>query len=212
MEYAERGGTAVASDSAKERRDAFADEVAAFLGRNGYSVERNVGCSGYRIDIGVRGQGKGDGYLAAIECDGDSYASALTTRDRDELRASVLRSLGWNVIHAWSADWALDRKRGEDRLLKELDEIRRAPDGMLPVPKFTPEVTFPRRRAASTAETPRVQLESVPNDQIRKVMAEVENDLGACEPDTLYRETARRFGYKTLSPKARARLEGVRRR
>ena len=97
------------------------------------------------------------------------------------------------------------------RLLKELDEIRRAPDGMLPVPKFTPEVTFPRRRAASTAETPRVQLESVPNDQIRKVMAEVENDLGACEPDTLYRETARRFGYKTLSPKARQRLEGVRR-
>ena len=211
LEYAERGGTAVASDAAKDRRDAFADEVAAFLGRNGYSVERNVGCSGYRIDIGVRGQGKGDGYLAAIECDGDSYASALTTRDRDELRASVLRSLGWNVIHAWSADWALDRKRGEDRLLKELDEIRRAPDGMLPVPKFTPEVTFPRRRAASTAETPRVQLESVPNDQIRKVMAEVENDLGACEPDTLYRETARRFGYKTLSPKARQRLEGVRR-
>ena len=115
------------------------------------------------------------------------------------------------MVHVWAADWALDRKRGEERLLKELDEIRRAPDGMLPAPKFTPEVTFPRRRPASTAETPRVQLDTVPNDQLRKVMAEVENDLGACEPDTLYRETARRFGYKTLSPKARARLEGVRR-
>ena len=43
------------------------------------------------------------------------------------------------------------------------------------------------------------------------MMDEVERDLGACEPDTLYRETARRFGYKTLSPKARQRLEGVRR-
>ena len=43
-------------------------------------------------------------------------------------------------------------------------------------------------------------------------MAAVEKDLGSCEPDTLYRETAKRFGYKTLSPKARARLEGVRRR
>ena len=211
LEYAERGGVAVASDAAKSRRDACADEVAAFLSQHGYAVERNVGCSGYRIDVGVRCSDKGDGYLAAIECDGDSYASALTTRDRDELRASVLRSLGWNVVHVWAADWALDRKRGEERLLKELDEIRRAPDGMLPAPKFTPEVTFPRRRPASTAETPRVQLDTVPNDQLRKVMAEVENDLGACEPDTLYRETARRFGYKTLSPKARQRLEGVRR-
>ena len=39
----------------------------------------------------------------------------------------------------------------------------------------------------------------------------VERDLGLCEPDTLYRETAKRFGYKSLSPKARARLESVRR-
>ena len=211
LEYAERGGGEAVAGAAETRRDAFADEVAAFLGHNGYSVERGVGCSGHRIDVGVRNPDRGGGYIAAVECDGDSYASALTARDRDELRASVLRSLGWNVIRVWSADWALDRRRGEERLLKELDEIRRAPDGMLPEPKFATEVTFPRRRHASATDAPRVQLDSVPGDQLRKVMAEVENDLGACEPDTLYRETARRFGYKTLSPKARARLEGVRR-
>ena len=140
--------------------------------------------------------------------DGFDYTSARWRR----LRASVLRSLGWNTVRAWSADWALDRARGEERLLKELDDIRRAPDGLLPAPKFTPEVTFPRRRPASTAEKPRVPLDTVPNDQLRAAMAAVEEDLGACEPETLYRETARRFGYKTLSPKARTRLEGVRRR
>jgi len=42
-------------------------------------------------------------------------------------------------------------------------------------------------------------------------MDEVERDFGRCDKDTLYRETVKRFGYKTLSPKARARLEGVRR-
>ena len=61
------------------------------------------------------------------------------------------------------------------------------------------------------AEVPRTDLDKVSNDELRAKMAEVEKDLGACEPDTLYRETARRFGYKTLSPKARQRLEGVRR-
>jgi len=130
-------------------------------------------------------------------------------RDRDELRTSVLRSLGWNTVRVWAADWAFDRARGEERLLKELESIARAPDGMLPAPKFTPEVTFPRRRAASAAEAPRQQLETIPSDRIRAVMNEVERDLGVCEPDTLYRETARRFGYKTLSPKARQRLASI---
>ena len=127
------------------------------------------------------------------------------------MRASVLRSLGWNTVRVWAADWAFDRARGEERLLKELEAAARAPDGMLPAPKFTPEVTFPRRRAASSAEVPRMQLDTLSNDQLRAKMAEVERDLGVCEPDTLYRETAKRFGYKTLSPKARQRLESVRR-
>ena len=211
LEYAERGGVAAAADAAERRRDMFADEVASFLSAHGYAVERDVGCSLFRVDVGVKDPARRDGYLAAIECDGDTYASALTARDRDELRSSVLRSLGWNTVHVWSADWAFDRARGEERLLKELDEIKRAPDGMLPTPKFTPEVTFPRRRSASAAEVPRTDLDKVSNEDLRKKMSEVERDLGACEPDTLYRETARRFGYKTLSPKARQRLESVRR-
>ena len=211
LEYAERGGVAAAADAAERRRDMFADEVASFLSAHGYAVERDVGCSLFRVDVGVKDPARRDGYLAAIECDGDTYASALTARDRDELRSSVLRSLGWNTVHVWSADWAFDRARGEERLLKELDEIKRAPDGMLPTPKFTPEVTFPRRRSASAAEVPRTDLDKVSNDDLRAKMVEVERDLGACEPDTLYRETARRFGYKTLSPKARQRLESVRR-
>ena len=210
-EYAERGGIASAADAAERRRDRFADEVASFLSEHGFTVERDVGCSGFRVDVGVKDPARKDGYLAAVECDGDSYASALTVRDRDELRGSVLRSLGWNTVHVWSADWALDRARGEERLLKELEEIKRSPDGVRPAPKFTPEVTFPRRRSVSSAEVPRTDLDKVSNDELRAKMAEVEKDLGACEPDTLYRETARRFGYKTLSPKARQRLEGVRR-
>ena len=54
------------------------------------------------------------------------------------------------------------------------------------------------------------EIDALSNDELRAKMAEVERDLGRCDADTLYRETAKRFGYKTLSPKARARLEGVR--
>ncbi|MBR1921440.1 MAG: hypothetical protein IJ829_05495, partial [Kiritimatiellae bacterium] len=211
LEYAERGGVAAGDDGAGLRRDRFADEVGAFLSRRGFAVERNVGCSGYRVDLGVRDAARKGSYLAAVECDGDAYASALTARDRDELRASVLRSLGWNVVRVWAADWAFDRARAEERLMRELDEIRRAPEGLLPSPGFVAEVTFPRRRPAAAADAPRTDLEKVSNDDLRAKMAEVERDLGRCDAETLYRETARRFGYKTLSPKARQRLEGIRR-
>lgn len=211
LAYAEQGGTADAVGAADERRDRFAECVAGFLTANGYAVERRIGCSSYRIDLGVKDPARKDVYLAAVECDGESYASALTVRDRDQLRPSVLRSLGWNVVRVWSADWALDRARAEARLLRELEEIRRAPDGLLPLAPPEIEVAFPRRRPAAAGEQPRVSLETVDNDQLRAMMAAVEHDFGLCEPDTLYRETARRFGYKALSPKARQRLEGIRR-
>ena len=97
--------------------------------------------------------------------------------------------------------------------LAELEDIKRAPNRFLPDPKFEPTVTFPRKRAsAAPSEVPRTSLDEVSPDAIRKTMDEVERDLGRCERDTLYREVAKRYGYKTLSPKARERLDSVARR
>ena len=213
LEYAERGGTAVADDSAEKSRDIFAGEVVRFLTASGYTADRQVGCSGYRIDIGVRDPDAKGAYLAAVECDGEPYADAYTARDRDKQRSIVLKSLGWNTVRVWAADWYFDRKRAEERLLAALDEIKRAPNRFIPDPKFEPSVTFPRKRAsAAQAEVKRTSLEEVSPDAIRKTMDEVERDLGRCERDTLYREVAKRYGYKTLSPKARERLDSIARR
>ena len=46
-----------------------------------------------------------------------SNASQLTVRDRDQLRHSVLKGLGWRITRIWSVDWALDRTRAENALL-----------------------------------------------------------------------------------------------
>ena len=211
LAYAERGGIPAAADRADSERDRFAAAVAACLREHGYETELGVGCSGYRIDIGVKDPEVRGAYLAAIECDGETYAAAATARDRDRLRADVLHGLGWNTIRVWAADWALDRERAEARLIAELEAARRSEGHRLPVSDFRPSVTFPRRRAVK--ETPpekRTPLESVSRDELRRTMADVERDLGRCDRDTLYREVAKRYGYKTVSPKARARLDTVR--
>ena len=44
-------------------------------------------------------------FVAGIECDGFSYAAARTARDRDRLRSTVLKNMGWNLYRIWSAEW-----------------------------------------------------------------------------------------------------------
>ena len=122
LEFAEKGSDAAPQAAAKDN-GAFPKAVAEFLRGKGYEVDECVGTGACRIDLAVKKPGADD-YLLAIECDGPSYASQLTVRDRDQLRPSVLKSLGWKLTRLWSVDWALDRTRAENALLALLDSLK----------------------------------------------------------------------------------------
>ncbi len=47
-------------------------------------------------------------YLAGVECDGATYHSSATARDRDRLREHVLTDLGWRIRRVWSTEWWMD--------------------------------------------------------------------------------------------------------
>jgi very-short-patch-repair endonuclease len=47
-------------------------------------------------------------FLIGIECDGASYHSSRSARDRDILRQQVLEGLGWKIYRIWSTDWFRD--------------------------------------------------------------------------------------------------------
>ena len=119
LEFAEKGADA-APQAAPADNGEFPKAVAAFLRGRGYTVDERVGTGACRIDLAVKKPGS-DAYALAIECDGPAYARQLTVRDRDALRPSVLKSLGWRLVRLWSVDWALDRARAERELLALLD-------------------------------------------------------------------------------------------
>ena len=121
LEFAEKGSDA-APQSAPTDNGAFPKAVAEFLRSKGWTVDERVGTGACRIDLAVKKPGK-DEYLLAVECDGPSYAEQLTVCDRDQLRPSVLRGLGWKTVRLWSVDWALDRKRAEGELLALLGSL-----------------------------------------------------------------------------------------
>jgi very-short-patch-repair endonuclease len=119
LDYAERGSLALPAQnlgSVGGFDSPFEEAVAKQLEQRGWAVVPQVGISGFRIDLGVRHPDLAGAYLAGVECDGASYHSAATARDRDKVRQQVLTGLGWNMLRVWSTDWWYDAIGCADRL------------------------------------------------------------------------------------------------
>ncbi len=122
----------------------------------GYSVDGQVGCGGYRIDLAIVHPEHPGEYLLGVECDGAPYHSGATARDRDRLRQDVLQGLGWRLHRVWSTDWWFDRDRQVARLEEAVRTALSAPREAsptldLPEPDEDPPVDL---IAPVTAESP----------------------------------------------------------
>lgn len=108
LEFAERGPQALVGSHRGSQGDfdsPFEASVAEALERKGWRVHTQIGVSSFRIDLGVVHPDFPGRYLAGVECDGATYHSCATARDRDKLREQVLRGLGWEIVRIWSTDW-----------------------------------------------------------------------------------------------------------
>ena len=125
LDFAENGEIALersVSVTPFERFDSELEtQVYDFLKSKGFSVDTQVGCSGFRIDLGLKRPNSSD-YVLAIECDGATYHSAQNARDRDRLRQSILEGMGWKFYRIWSTDWFRNRGIEQERLLEAATE------------------------------------------------------------------------------------------
>jgi hypothetical protein len=133
------GEVAYPHDRAGHTESPFEDHVIEAVKSLGYDAIPQIGVSSYFIDIGVKHPSYPYGYLCGIECDGASYHSTKSARDRDRLREEVLNRLGWDLYRIWSTDWFRDalgcrtllKQYLENRLAKliaEMPEVRAPQD------------------------------------------------------------------------------------
>lgn len=99
----------------------FEDHVIRVIESLGFEAVPQVGVAGFRIDIGVRHPDWPYGFVLGVECDGATYHSSCSARDRDRLREEVLRSRGWKLHRIWSTDW-FSNASGERARLKRVIE------------------------------------------------------------------------------------------
>jgi very-short-patch-repair endonuclease len=119
LEFAAKGARAIveqALPTGVEPESPLEIEVIRALRDKGWTVHPQVGCSGYRIDMAVVHPQEPGRYLLGIECDGATYHSLPTARDRDRLRQLVLEELGWTLHRIWSTDWWNNPEREMQKL------------------------------------------------------------------------------------------------
>lgn len=153
LDFAERGTealTATPVPTGFPAESPFEESVARELTRRGYQVHRQVGCSGYRIDLAIVDPEHSGRYLLGIECDGKMYHSSPTARERDRIRQEILEGLGWRLVRIWSYEWIRNRERQIERIEQALKSPRTS----------AAESSQPKGARESDLDTPLVEVKS----------------------------------------------------
>lgn len=138
LQYAQKGVFDIPRASGREADSPFEEVVADALRQKGYEVVHQVGSAGFFIDLAVVDKARPGRYLLGIECDGATYHSARSARDRDRLRQQVLEGLGWRIHRIWSTDWYRNPNQELNHLLKAVEAAKTEPTTFtkaLPVPQ-----------------------------------------------------------------------------
>lgn len=123
LTFAETGHFGLGEVTGQDFDSEFEVEVSERLQALGYDVKRQIGASGFRVDLAISDPEKPGRFVLGIECDGAQFHSSRSARDRDRLRQQVLEAHGWIIHRVWSADWYL---RPQAELKKIEDAIAAA--------------------------------------------------------------------------------------
>lgn len=116
LEYSASGVLDSGSVTLREADSDFEEHVSRQITSIGCEVIPQVGVAGYFIDIGIRHPSWPHGFIMGVECDGATYHSSKSARDRDRLRQEVLEGLGWHLHRIWSTDWFENPAREAERI------------------------------------------------------------------------------------------------
>lgn len=106
----------------------FEISVKEAIESRGFQVDAQIGFSGFRIDLGVLHPDFADRYILGIECDGATYHSHRTARERDRLRQEVLTALGWKIHRIWSTDWIRNPEQVLNLVINRITNLIRQDD------------------------------------------------------------------------------------
>ncbi len=158
LHFAQHGKLYLPEETGLPAESPFEENVYDQLTKLGYTVRKQVGSQGFFIDLAIVDPVHPGRFILGIECDGASYHSARSARDRDRLRQQVLENIGWKIHRIWSTDWF---RNPEEELKRVVAAIEKATAGQAlddeafdaePAPALLPDGVY-REEAAKDART-----------------------------------------------------------
>lgn len=216
LEYAASEGRVLGKSqgSSEYPLNPFEADVFDTLRAQGVNLIPQWGVSNYRIDFAVQHPDRPGEFVLAIECDGATYHSAPTARDRDRLRQQVLMSLGWRFHRIWSTDWF---NRRDEEIQRTIDAIHTAYAGSSHSSSTTVKAsdsTLYAKTVASNAATLPVQqrtrkpfipdgraIDAYPMDKLVEMVHWVQSDGKLRDDDELFEEVFKTLGYRRRGDK-----------
>ena len=125
LKFAQTGMLDYGKSSDRDPDSVFEEQVAGVLRSRGFDVKTQIGIAGFFVDIAIVDPDRPGRFLLGIECDGASYHSSRSARDRDRLRQSVLEAHGWIVHRIWSTDWFRRPKEQLEKTLAAIEEAKK---------------------------------------------------------------------------------------
>jgi len=217
LEYAERGvdvlGRTIAETNG-QCESPFEEEVSAALIRHGLSPISQVGCGGFRIDLALKHPQHSGIYCLGIECDGATYHSSRTARDRDRIRQSILEDLGWQICRVWSTDWIRNPDAQLQRILSAYEQASSVPlDSEFAAIEHV-DIEFEDLQPTYIAQEETTvrsyqKIEDVPNEQITEVSIRILTRVGTIDWSDLVSLMSRELGFARTGKKIRERFEAI---
>lgn len=221
LDFAGRGVEALdaaSSEGGDSQSDSeFEAAVEAALKGQGLDVRRQIGCSGFRIDLAVVHPERPGRYILGIECDGATYHSSATARDRDRLRQEILEDLGWRFCRIWSTDWIRNPERQIKRVIAAYKEaIALTDDGDVgnvpsesaePVDERPEQPVLLKIAKSTVRQSTYSNIEEVPEDVIQNAVMQILQQCGRTTRDDLIRAVARQLGFQRTGRKIQDRID-----
>jgi very-short-patch-repair endonuclease len=219
IEYAANGGERLSEveHAGEVSLNPFEADIRDVLESHSIITRPQFGASRYRIDLVAMHPKKPGRPVLAIECDGASYHSSATARDRDRLRQTHLQRLGWRFHRIWSTDWFYNREDEIQRIVSAYHEAVRMADaidrdGGSSLRQHTspePKPTLRRERGPRPAVTTRASIEEYSQTELYQIADWVTSDGLLRTDEQLIRDTFEFLPFQRMGERIRKRLMTV---
>jgi len=198
----------------------FEAEVYDALQARGIPLIPQMGASHFRIDFVARHPKEPGRFVLAIECDGASYHSSPTARDRDRLRQQQLENLDWRFLRIWSTDWFMRRDLEIERTLAayeaavEYADANQVPghepgkDEVSPPPPSAPANPVGRRGPRPTVPV-RESITEYRDNEIMQLIQWINSDGRLRTDEEMVEELVPELGFSRRGPRIEATLHEI---